>query len=102
MMIDLINEDLNQELEVSASVPEIGIQKIKEVLQQNGLTVAEMYEPNAEGDEVALALVEENLFLYLIYSLTESNDYEFYAEVVDEDRLEELIGENEGLLDTES
>ena len=39
--------------------------------------------------------LDDNLGVYIIYSLTDDDDYEFYAEVGNENRMQELLSDGE-------
>jgi hypothetical protein len=53
-----------------------------------------LYDADPEGDEVILDL-EDDLGVYIIYYLTDDDNYEFYAEVGKESRMEELLSDGE-------
>lgn len=91
-----LNSDLDSELSMSFSSPESGVQKIRKVLGDYDIEFPALYDLNQEGDEVVFNVGSN--YLYIIYSLTENNQYEFFAEVTDEDGLIEILadeGDNE-------
>jgi len=87
-----INRQLDNELNDMILSPESGIQKVRKVLYRYGINIPALYGTDPEGDEIVLDLDEENgkYYLYLIYVLTDDNRYEFYAEIVDEENLNEI------------
>lgn len=111
-----INYRLLNELNDIILSPENGIQKVRKVLHRYGLDIPVLYECDVDGDEVVFDLNqfgsiighsvefgfdadEENekpdAYLYLIYYLTDEGTYEFYAEVTDEEGLEEILSEDD-------
>jgi hypothetical protein len=70
-----------------------------------------LYDADAEGDEIVIRLdqfgrvidftnlipnkVGEIFYLYLIYYLTDDGRYEFYAELTDEEGLNEIMSDEE-------
>jgi hypothetical protein len=84
--------------------PEAGVQEIRRVLFQLGYDMPAIYDLDPEGDEIILELHPldmkddeeiEKLNLYVIYYLTDDDVYEFFAEVVDDDILDEIIADGE-------
>ena len=92
-----INRHLDNELDDTILSPESGIQKIRKVLYRYGVDIPALYGTDPEGDEIVLDLDEKDgkYYLYLIYALTDDNHYEFYAEIVDEEGLEEIESDEE-------
>lgn len=92
--IDEINRCLDGVSDV-VSNPEEGILETIAVLKDHGFTVPKFFGLDTEGDEIALQLMDGH-YLYIIYALNDEGRYDFYAEVVDEAELEEIIsGEDE-------
>ena len=93
--IRLVNE-LNQ---VFLS-PESGIQMIRKVLHRFGFDLPALYDADPEGDEV---IIEINQFgqedlssnIYILYYLTDAGYYEFYAEIGDEETMNDLMSDEE-------
>ena len=80
--------------------PEGGIQSIRKVLHRYGFDLPALYDADPEGDEFVLDINQfgqENLTtnLYVLYYLTDEGHYEFYAEVGDDARMEELLSDEE-------
>jgi hypothetical protein len=95
-----INYRLVNELYEPFLSPEAGIQKIRKVLHRFGFDMPALYDADPEGDEIIFELdqfglegLESNL--YILYYLTDEGHYEFYAEVGDENRMEELTSDEE-------
>ena len=101
-MHDLINHSLLVKLDQFFMSPEAGIQEIRKVLFQLGYDMPAIYDLDTEGDEFVLEINEldeneesERLNLYVIYYLTDDDVYEFFAEVVDDATLDEIIADEE-------
>jgi hypothetical protein len=106
-----INYRLDGELDDIFLSPESGIQRVRKVLHRFSLDMPALYDADAEGDEIVLRLdqfgrvidfthlipnkVEETFYLYLIYYLTDDGRYEFYAELTDEEGLNEIMSDEE-------
>jgi hypothetical protein len=96
-----INSQFQMELGDTILSPESGMQKIRKVVHRHMFDFAPLYEADPEGDELVIDLAqlgEEGnpvLFLYVIYYLTDEGYYDFYAEVGDEERMEELTSDEE-------
>lgn len=92
-----INRHLDNELNDTILSPESGIQKIRKVLYRYGVDMPALYGTDPEGDEIVIDLDEDDgkYYLYLIYALTDDNNYEFYAEITDEMGLEEIESDEE-------
>lgn len=90
---DTINQHLNHELTDLILSPESGIQKIRRVLHLAGLDMPALYEAETEGDELVFEVGQ--YFLYMIYYLADDGRYDFYAELVDEAGLTEILSEED-------
>ena len=106
-----INYRLDGELDDIFLSPESGIQKVRKVLHRFSLDMPALYDTDAEGDEIVIRLdqfghiidfthlmpnkVEDTFYLYLIYYLTDDGRYEFYAELTDEEGLNEIMSDEE-------
>ena len=104
-----INYRLDGELDDIFLSPESGIQRVRKVLHRFSLDMPALYDADAEGDEIVIRLdqfgrvidftnlipnkVEEIFYLYLIYYLTDDGRYEFYAELTDEEGLNEIMSD---------
>ena len=87
--------------------PENGIQAIRKVLHRFGFDLPALYDADPEGDEFAIDIEQfgqENLStnLYVIYYLTDEGGYDFYAEIGNESRMEELLSDDRDLEEIEN
>ena len=96
---DKINQDLNHELTDLILSPESGVQKIRKVLMSFGLDMPALYDAEPEGDELVLDIEsmsgDEQFYLYLIYYLADDGRYDFYAELTDDEGLNEIMSDEE-------
>jgi hypothetical protein len=95
---DSINQRLNHELTDLILSPESGFQRVRRVLISYGLDMPALYDADPEGDELVLDIDhsgEEQIYLYLIYYLADDGRYDFYAELTDEEGLQELMSDEE-------
>lgn len=95
-----INYRLTNELYQPFLSPEGGIQAIRKVLHRYGFDMPALYDADPEGDEIVFEIDQfgqENLStnLYILYYLTDEGHYEFFAEVGDNARMDELMAEGE-------
>lgn len=91
-----VNFRLADELDDTFISPESGILAIRKVLEKFDLELSALYGVNPEGEEIVSDVGETNI--YILYSPTDDGRYEFYAEIGDDERMEELLsdeGENE-------
>lgn len=93
-----INYRLTNELNDIILSADQGIQKIRKVLHRYSFDLPSLYEPNREGDELVIELTQFGLSeletnIYILYYLSDAGNYEFYAEIGDDDRMEELIAD---------
>ena len=95
---DELNSQLNHELTNVILSPESGIQKIRKVLYMFGLDMPALYDAEPEGDEIVLdvdLIGNKQYYLYLIYYLADDGRYDFYAELVDDEGLEDIMSDEE-------
>ena len=95
---DELNSQLNHELTNVILSPESGIQKIRKVLSMFGLDMPALYDAEPEGDEIVLdvdLIGNKQYYLYLIYYLADDGRYDFYAELVDDEGLEDIMSDEE-------
>jgi hypothetical protein len=94
-----INQNLNHELTDLILSPESGVQKIRKVLMSFGLDMPALYDAEPEGDELVLDIEsmsgDEQFYLYLIYYLADDGRYDFYAELTDDEGLNEIMSDEE-------
>jgi hypothetical protein len=87
-----VNRILETEMDKPFTTPQSGILAVRKVLQYFSMGIPALYDLNIEGDEVVLDL-ENGLSIYIIYGPTDEGYYEFYAEVGDEERMNELMSD---------
>ena len=95
-----INYRLTNELYGPFLSPEGGIQAIRKVLHRYGFDMPALYDADPEGDEIAFEIEQfgqDNLAtnIYILYYLTDEGHYDFFAEVGDDARMDELMAEGE-------
>ena len=94
-----INQRLNHELTDLILSPESGVQKVRKVLMSFGLDMPALYDAEPEGDELVLDIEsmsgDEQFYLYLIYYLADDGRYDFYAELTDDEGLNEIMSDEE-------
>ena len=88
-----VNFRLADELDDTFISPESGILAIRKVLEKFDLELSALYGVNPEGEEIATDIGETSL--YILYNPTDDGRYEFYAEIGDEERMEELLSDEE-------
>lgn len=102
--------------------PQSGIQAIRKVLHRFHFDLPALYDIDPESDELAIELDQfgkvfnypetnelekgEQLsddpqvhYIYILYYLSETGNYEFYAEIVDADTLDEILADTEDELE---
>lgn len=98
-----INNQLDNCLTESVlSSPQEGIQRIRSILHKYEFDLPAFYDMDPNGEELFIEMDktgtltenEEQDYLYLIYYLTEDNRYEFHAEMVNEQELNEILSED--------
>lgn len=93
-----INSQLHSELHSSPIMnPHDGMQRVRKILHMYGFDLPALYFADHHGDEVDFELYqygrenpEPDAFLYLIYVSTELGTYDFYAEIVDNEELNNI------------
>jgi hypothetical protein len=113
-----VNHRLIVELNDTILSPEQGIQKIRKVLHRYAMDMPALYDADPMGDEMVFELnqfgavhgVQQNgtivtgqnvvntnpdAYLYFIYYLEDNGRYEFHAEMVAEEGLEEIISDDD-------
>jgi hypothetical protein len=117
-----MNYRLMNELGNTHLSPESGIQAIRKVLHRFHFDLPALYDIDPESDELAIELDQfgkvfnypetnqlekgEQLsddpqvhYIYILYYLSENGNYEFYAEIVDADTLDEILADTEDELE---
>mgnify|MGYP003332834984 FL=1 len=101
---DLDTEPVNQKLDAALSQnflsPESAIQVIRKVLHFHGLDMPALYGADPEGDEIVFEIgkfgqPDLTTNIYILYYLTDDGHYEFFAEIGDEARMDELMSDSE-------
>jgi hypothetical protein len=88
-----INFRLADELDETYISPESGILAIRKVLEKFELELPALYDSSPEGEEIVTDL--DKTRIYILYSPTDDGRYEFYAEIGDDERMEELMSDEE-------
>ncbi len=88
-----VNFRLADELDDTFISPESGILAIRRVLEKFDLELSTLYGVSLEGEEVVTDIGKTKL--YILYNPTDDGRYEFYAEIGDEERMEELLSDEE-------
>lgn len=100
LIVSEINTHFIREFNEVVLSPDAGLQKIRKVLHRYGFDMPALYEIDREGDEVVFDLnqfgmeIDPDYYLYVLYYLTDDGYYDFYVEVADDDRVEELTSED--------
>lgn len=74
--------------------PEVGIQKVRGILLAYGIDIPVIFDIHEEADEIVIQL-KDNINLYIVYYLTDSGLYDFHAEIVDDEELDEILEDND-------
>jgi len=94
-----VNDQLGQQLDELTPSIEQAFQTIRAILGLHGYSFEEGLVYDEEGDELVLELKntdsEERCFLYVIFYRTDDGLYDFFAEVTDEEGVDELMSEDE-------
>ena len=96
-----IEEEINRQLEMGLKdvilSPQIGLYKIRKVLNRFGYDLSTSYVPDQDGDEVVLDIHGSDSLLYVLYYQTDDGNYDFYAHVDDDEGIEEILSGDEEL-----
>jgi len=96
-----INSLLYRELnEFPVPNAQAGIQKIRKTLHRFGLDMPALYDLDPEGDEITFDLNQYDnpdvmIYLYVLYAITDAGYYDFYAQVGDEETIDNLVSEED-------
>lgn len=101
VVIDKINSGFEEELTEKVLTPETGFQRIRKILFRFRMDIPAIYDLDSEGDELVLDVTPltepiddfSDCALYVIYAPTEDGYYEFYAELTDNDGIEDLLSQ---------
>jgi len=96
-VFDSLNQELQTKLSDIFSSPEGGFQTIRNIMASYDANLPMIDNLDSEGDEMAIDIETPDgpFILYVIYSLTDNDDYEFYAEIIDDDDLEEILSDED-------
>lgn len=83
------------ELTEPVLTPEAGISRIRKILNTEEIVFESMYDLESGGDEIATHLTGDS-YLYILYYPTDNGYYDFYAEVTDEQGIQDAIADTEG------
>ena len=96
-----VEEEINRQLEMGLKdvilSPQIGLYKIRKVLNRFGYDLSTSYVPDQDGDEVVLDVFGSDSLLYVLYYQTDDGNYDFYAHVDDDEGIEEILSKDEEL-----
>ena len=96
-----IEEEINRQLEMGLKdvilSPQIGLYKVRKVLNRFGYDLPTSYVPDQDGDEVVLDIHGSDSLLYVLYYQTDDGNYDFYAHVDDDEGIEEILSGDEEL-----
>ena len=90
-IIEQVNAQLENQLQDTILSPESGIQKIRKVLSMFDMDMPALYDVDPEGEEMVFGI--DGSYLYIIYALTDDGRYDFYAELTDEEGLNEIMSD---------
>jgi|TARA_R100000541_G_scaffold51571_2_gene59101 hypothetical protein len=96
-----INLRLSREL-VEVRSPYSGIQTVRKVLGRHALDIPTLYDLNPQEDELTIELNQfgnelsvEEYSMYILYYLADDGTYDFYAEAIDNESLDEILADEE-------
>ena len=96
-----VEEEINRQLEMGLKdailSPQIGLYKIRKVLNRFGYDLSTSYVPDQDGDEVVLDIHGSDSLLYVLYYQTDDGNYDFYALIDDDEGIEEILSGDEEL-----
>lgn len=93
-IMDSINDRFESEFSKTIESPETGLETIINVLGEYSVNMIAPDDLDEEDDEFVIELAD-NLHLYVIYVQNEDGLYDFYAQVTDDEGLEELLEDEE-------
>jgi hypothetical protein len=93
-----VNFRLRNELDDIILNADQGIQKIRKTLHRYGFDLPAVYEADREGDEIVIELnqfgfEELDCNIYILYYMNDRGVYEFYAEIGDDEKMDELLSD---------
>jgi hypothetical protein len=93
-----VNFRLRNELDDIILNADQGIQKIRKTLHRYGFDLPAVYEADREGDEIVIELnqfgfEELDCNIYILYYMNDRGVYDFYAEIGDDEKMDELLSD---------
>ena len=90
-----INRALDAEIDNTIMMtPESGVQRMRKVLSRYSIDFPAFEDLDTDGDESIYEL-DANVYLYFIYYLTDDGNYEFHAEITNDEGIEEILSDVE-------
>lgn len=90
-----INRALEAEIDSTVMMtPEGGVQRMRKVLSRYSIDFPAFEDLDTDGDESIYEL-DAGVYLYFIYYLTDDGNYEFYAEITNDEGIEEILSDVE-------
>lgn len=90
-----INRALEAEIDSTVMMtPESGVQRMRKVLSRYSIDFPAFEDLDTDGDESIYEL-DAGVYLYFIYYLTDDGNYEFYAEITNDEGIEEILSDVE-------
>ena len=90
-----INRALDAEIDnIVMMTPESGVQRMRKVLSRYSIDFPAFEDLDTDGDESIYEL-DANVYLYFIYYLTDDGNYEFHAEITNDEGIEEILSDVE-------
>ena len=74
--------------------PEGGVQRMRKVLSRYSIDFPAFEDLDTDGDESIYEL-DAGVYLYFIYYLTDDGNYEFHAEITNDEGIEEILSDVE-------
>jgi hypothetical protein len=90
-----INHALMSEIDDTIMMtPESGVQRMRKVLSRYSIDFPAFEDLDTDGDESIYEL-DAGVYLYFIYYLTDDGNYEFHAEITNDEGIEEILSDVE-------
>ena len=90
-----INRALDAEIDNTIMMtPESGVQRMRKVLSRYSIDFPAFEDLDTDGDESIYEL-DAGVYLYFIYYLTDDGNYEFHAEITNDEGIEEILSDVE-------
>ena len=90
-----INHALDAEIDNTIMMtPESGVQRMRKVLSRYSIDFPAFEDLDTDGDESIYEL-DAGVYLYFIYYLTDEGNYEFHAEITNDEGIEEILSDVE-------